>query len=102
MVARELAHVIFQVSALVTAVAVMPKDKDALVGAEALFQEVTPQNRDAALEMSAVHVIVKRVNIAFEFKHRHTKRIAKHNGVAVIVAAFQRRNFGVLRRIGLE
>ena len=99
MVARELAHVIFEVGTLVTAVAVVPKDKDALVGAKTLFQEVTPQNRDAALEVSAVHVIVKRIHIAFEFKYSHTERIAKHNRVAVVVAAFQRRNFSILRRI---
>ena len=75
MIPRESAHVIFQVSALVTAVAVVPKDKDALVGTETLLQEVAPQNRNTALEVSTVHVIVKRVHIAFELKHRHIKSI---------------------------
>jgi hypothetical protein len=42
MVARELAHIIFEVGALITAVAVVPKNKDALVSTEALFQEVAP------------------------------------------------------------
>ncbi len=75
-VAREVAHVTFQIATFIATETVMPKDENTLVRAEALLQVGALKDRNAPLELAAVHVVIQGVNVALEFQDGHIQGVA--------------------------
>ena len=80
----ETPDVAFEVTAFVTAEAVVLKNENTRTGTNTLFQERTTQNRHNSLKATAIDVIVQRIDVALKFENRHIERIAEHHRVAQI------------------